>query len=75
MGAGQDDVYNAVALEEGELVVEERNVEEGDDGLGTGERQRAEPGALAARQDYRGSRGVQGSASLISMTGIPSRIG
>jgi len=64
-----------VPAQEGELVVEEGNVEEGDDGLGAGERQGAEPGALAARQDYRGWGGVQGSASLISMTGMPSRIG
>ena len=73
--AGEHDIPHPVTAQQGELVMEEGDVEERDDGLGAGERQRTKPGALAARQDYRGSRGVQGSASLMSMTGMPSRIG
>ena len=76
VGAGQDHVGDAVLVEEGELVGDERDVEERDDRLGRGQRQRPEPGALTAREDDRGYVvGAQGSASLISITGMPSRTG
>jgi hypothetical protein len=42
VGAGQDDLHHAVPVQEGKLVVEDRPVQQGDDGLGAGERQRAE---------------------------------
>ncbi len=67
--------------EERELVGDERDVEKRDDRLGGGERQRAEPRALTAGEDDRGYfvgapfDYAQGSASLISITGMPSRTG
>jgi hypothetical protein len=65
-----------VPAQQGQLIGEERDVEEGDNGLRAGVGQGAQPRALAARQDDGGyAPGVQGSASLISMTGMPSRIG
>ncbi len=76
VGAGQDHVGDAVLAEQGELVGDERDVEERNDRLGRGQRQRPEPGALTAREDDRGYFvGAQGSASLISITGMPSRTG
>ena len=76
VGAGQDHVGDAVLTEQGELVGDERDVEERNDRLGCGQGQGPEPGALAAREDDRGYFvGAQGSASLISITGMPSRTG
>jgi hypothetical protein len=67
---------DAMAAQQRQLIGEERNVEERDDGLRAGIGQRAQPRALAARQDDGGyAPGVQGCASLISMTGMPSRMG
>mgnify|MGYP003694024333 CR=1 FL=1 len=49
---------------------------ERDDRLGPIVGERPEPGALAAREDDGGYlAGAQGSASPISITGMPSRIG
>jgi hypothetical protein len=65
-----------VPAEQVELVPEERDIEQRDDGLGARQRERAESRALAPGQDDGGyAVGVQGSASPISMTGIPSRTG
>jgi len=67
---------DAVPAEQRELVGEERNVQERDDGLGPDQGQRAQPGALAPGEDDGAyPLGVQGSASLISITGMPSRMG
>ena len=79
----QDDVVHAVRREERELVVQERHVEQGDDGLravqGEGAQPRPHPagqddGLEAAHRAPPGG-GAHGSASAISITGIPSRIG
>lgn len=65
-----------MTAEQRELVGEEGDVQERDDRLGSGQSERPEPGALAAREDDRAYfPGAQGSASLISITGMPSRIG
>ena len=57
-----------------EIVVgEERDVEQRDDRLGARQRERAEPRTLPPGEDDGGyAFGVQGSASPISMTGIPN---
>ena len=82
VGAGENHVGHAVLAQQRELVGEEGTVQERHHRLGAGKRQRPQPGALAAGQDDRLSGGagayapgVQGCASLISITGIPSRIG
>jgi hypothetical protein len=49
--AGEHDVGDAVLAEEGQLPGEERPVQDGDDGLGTCERERAEARALTTRED------------------------
>jgi hypothetical protein len=65
-----------VPAEQGELICEERDIQERNDRLGGGEREGPQPSALAPRENDRGYfAGVQGSASLISITGMPSRIG
>jgi len=64
-----------VPAEQRELVGEERDVEERDDRLGDREGQWPQSRALTPRQDDRGYWPAQGSASLISITGMPSRIG
>jgi hypothetical protein len=62
--------------QEGELIGNERDVEERNDRLGRRQRQGPEPRPLTAREDDRGYFvGTQGSASLISITGMPSRTG
>ena len=81
--ARQDDVGHAVSPEERELVGEEGPVQERHDGLCPRERQRAQAGALPTGQDHRlqgpvAGRyvpGDQGCASLISITGMSSRMG
>ena len=82
VGAGEDDVGHAVLAQQRQLVGEEGSVEQRHHRLGAGERQRPQPRALAPGQDdglgggagaY--APGAQGCASLISITGIPSRIG
>ena len=97
--ARQDDVGDAMGAEEGDLIGEERPVEQRDDRLGALQRERPKPGALAAGQDdglgHLGERlagvnrrgpprdgmrlrhrpGDHGTASLMSMTGMPSRMG
>ena len=81
--ARQDDVGDAVRPEQRELVSEERPVQEWNDGLRPRERERAQAGALAAGQDHRLQGlpvghyllGDHGSASLINITGMSSRIG
>ena len=76
VGAGQHHVGDAVAPKQLQLVREKRHVQERDDGLRRAESERPEPRALAAREDDGGYLvPVQGSASLMSMTGIPSRTG
>jgi hypothetical protein len=76
VGAGEDHVGDPVMREQVELVGEEGNVEQRDGRLGLGQRQRPEPGTLSSRKDDGGQLpGVQGTASLMSMTGMPSRIG
>ncbi len=42
---------DTVALEQGELIRQEGNVQQGDDGLGAGLRQGPQPRALAPGQD------------------------
>ncbi len=65
-----------MAREERELIGEEGDIEQGDDRLGPIVSERPEPGALPAREDDGGYlAGAQGSASPISITGIPSRMG
>jgi hypothetical protein len=68
-----------VLAQQGELVGQERHAEERDDGLRAGEGQRPQACALAAGEDdglgctlY--VPGAQGWASLISITGMSSRI-
>ena len=76
IGAGQDDALHPVTTQQGQLVGEERNVEERDDRLGAGVGQGTQSRALTTRQDDRGyAPGVQGCASLMSITGMPSRMG
>jgi hypothetical protein len=80
VGAGENDVGDAVLAEQRELVREEGPAEQRDDGLRAPQGQRPQPRALATGQDDRlsGRRylaGAQGSASLISITGMPSRMG
>jgi hypothetical protein len=71
-----------VLAQQRQLVGEEGPVEQRDHRLGARERERAEARALAAREDDRLGGGpgayppgAQGVASLISITGMPSRIG
>ena len=65
-----------MAPEQVQLVGEEGDVQERNDGFGRAERERAEPRALTTGEDDRAYLApVQGSASLISMTGMPSRTG
>jgi hypothetical protein len=65
-----------VAREQRQLKGEEGNIEQRDDRLGPIVGERPEPGSLAAREDDGGYlAGAQGSASPISITGIPSRMG
>src|SRR5207249_11249404 len=83
VGAGGDEVGDAVLARQSELEGEEGTVGERHDRLGAREREGAQPRPLAARQNHGLSRslarhyrpGDQASASLISITGIPSRIG
>ena len=77
IGAREHHVTDTVVREERQLVGEEGAVEQRDDGFRARDRQRPEPRALAAGQDdgLRGYFGAQGSASLMSITGMPSRIG
>ena len=77
--ARQDDVGHAVLAQQGELVGQERHAEQRDDGLRAGEGQRPQARALAAGEDDGLGRalyvpGDQGWASLISITGMSSRI-
>jgi hypothetical protein len=65
-----------MAAQERQLIGEEGNVEKRNNGLGARGRQGAEPRALPPGQDDGGYvPGVQGCASLMSITGMPSRIG
>jgi hypothetical protein len=65
-----------VPTQQGKLVGQERDVEQRDDGLRAGARQGAQARALAPGQNDGGYvPGVQGCASLMSITGMPSRIG
>jgi hypothetical protein len=67
---------DAVAPQQVGLIGEKGNVRERDDRLGRMECERPQPHALPASEDDGGHLSpVQGSASLMSMTGIPSRIG
>ena len=76
VGAGQHRVPDPMAREQRELVGEKGNVEQRDDRLGPIIGERPEPGALATREDDGGYLvGAQGSASEISITGMPSRMG
>ena len=80
VGAGQDDVGDPVGAQQRELVGEERVPEQRNHRLGPLQRQRPQPRALAPGQDdglggRRYGPGDQGSASLMSITGMPSRIG
>ena len=76
VGAGEHDVPHAVAREEGELIGEERDVQQRDDRLGPVVGEGTQPRALAPREDDRAYLvGAQGSASPMSITGIPSRMG
>ena len=64
----------------GELVREERTIQQGHDGLGARQRQRAQACALTTGEDdglsgVGAAHGFQGCASSISITGMPSRIG
>ena len=69
-------VPDPMAREQRKLVGEEGKVEQRDDRLGPIVGERPEPGALAAREDDGGYLvGAQGSASAMSITGMPSRMG
>jgi hypothetical protein len=68
-----------VLAQQGQLVRQERSTEQGHDGLGPGQGERPQPRALAAGEDdgLGGALyvpGDQGCASLISITGMSSRI-
>jgi hypothetical protein len=68
-----------VLAQQGELVCQERPAKQRNDGLGPGQRERPQPRALAAGEDdgLGGALyvpGDQGCASLISITGMSSRI-
>ena len=83
VGAREDDVRDAVGPQQGELIREEGAIQERNHGLRARERQGTQTRSLAAGQNDRlqgmGSGhylpGDQASASLMSITGIPSRIG
>ena len=82
VGAGEDHVGDAVLAQQRELIGKERPVEQRHHRLGARERERPQARALAAREDDRlgggpgaYAPGAQGCASLISITGMPSRIG
>ena len=88
VGDGEDHVPHPVRAEHPELVGEERHVQQRDDRLRPLERQRPEPGPQSPGQDDRlhghgwsppvrsgPSGGAQSTASLISMTGMSSRMG
>ena len=67
-----------MGLQQRELVGEERPPQQGHHRLGAGQRERPEPRALAAGEDDGLGGGYapdQGSASVMSITGMPSRIG
>jgi hypothetical protein len=70
-----------VLAEQGQLVGEERPVQEGHNRLGPGQREGTQARALSPGEDDRLGPvpgqlpGDQGWASSMSMTGIPSRIG
>lgn len=65
-----------MAPEQVQLVGEEGDVQQWNDGLGRAQGERAQARALTAREDDGGYLApVQGSASLMSMTGMPSRTG
>jgi hypothetical protein len=78
--AGQDHVGDAVLSQQRQLVGEERPAEQRHDGFRALQGQRPQACALATGQDdglgrRRYLAGDQDSASLISITGMPSRIG
>ena len=76
--ARQDDVADPVLAEQRDLVGEEGAIEERHHRLGPGEGERPEPRALSPGQDDRLGRyrsGTHGWASLMSITGMPSRMG
>src|SRR6266545_746208 len=76
IGARQHGALDSMPAQQRKLIGEERDVQERDDRLGVGVRQGTQPGALAPGQDDGGYvPGVQGCASLMSITGMPSRIG
>src|SRR5262249_29482440 len=83
IGARQDDVGHAGRPQQSELGGGKRAVEGGDDRLRRRQGQGPKPRTLAAGENDRLQRiaaghyraGDQGSASLISITGMPSRIG
>src|SRR5262249_14247290 len=80
VGAGEDDVGDAVLAQQRELPGEEGTAQQRHHRLGARQRERPQPRALTAGEDdgLGGARygpGAQGNASLISITGMPSRIG
>src|SRR5581483_10621472 len=80
VGAGENDVGDPVRAQQRQLPRQERPVEHGHHRLGARERQRPQTRALAAGEDdglggALQAPGAQGCASLISMTGMPSRMG
>ena len=76
IGARQHGASDPVPAQQGQLVGQERDIEQRDDRLRARARQGAQARALAPGQDDGGYvPGVQGCASLMSITGMPSRIG
>src|SRR3990172_10165799 len=76
IGARQHGAPDPVPAQQRQLVGQERDVEERDDRLRARVRQGAQARTLAPGQDDGGYvPGVQGCASLMSITGMPSRIG
>ena len=74
--ARQDGVGHTVHAQQAQLVGEERLVQDRHDRLRTGQREGTKTRALSAGEDYGlCGGGVHGSASVVSMTGMPSRIG
>src|SRR3972149_2620898 len=76
IGARQHGAPDPVPAQEGQLVGQERDVEQRDDRLRARVRHGAQARTFAPGQDDGGYvPGVQGCASLMSITGMPSRIG
>ena len=82
VGARENHVGDAVLAQQRELISEKRTIQQRNDRFRARHGERTQPRALAAREDDGLGRragvyapGAQGCASLMSITGMPSRIG